>query len=570
MRATLSIAFTTSPATETNELADSGQDPYLFRDATDGWKLEARKYLIKARPRDHKDFFIRPFYSEPEYCAACHKVNLDVPVNGYKWLRGQNEYDNWHDSGVSRNAARTFYLPDEARTCQDCHMPSYEAVHGDLAAKGGYVRGHEFLAANTALPHVRGDTETLEKVEKFLQDGKLRVEGLCRGDTPGWGGDGLPIQPARSPGRRRVDFPRGGSQSRGRPYLPWGHQRLQPGLDRVHRQGWLGERTAAQWGYWRGSLPRSHGSHLQRDHAGQAWQARDAARCPQLPCGGPGAGDSPGNVDIARYRVIAPEDGQVQVQARLLWRKFNRTYTEYSFQELGLEPPVLPITEIAGDQVSLGGVEAAERAPWVHYNDYGIGSLRQGDLKHALEAFARVAEVDPNRVDGYRNQARVHLVAGDPGPARELLDRCEEVLPGNSQTKLWWAEYLKLEGELEQAAEMYLGVLEDFPKDRNTWRRLADTYYRLSEYENSLKASLQALQIDPEDVAAHYQRMLIYRALGQEENEEQARLAFEKYRIDDNAFQLVKNWRLSDPIANREIETAPCSLEMLPNGKPLH
>ncbi|MCA9001488.1 MAG: hypothetical protein KDB61_06165, partial [Planctomycetes bacterium] len=103
------------------ELADNGEDPYLFKGATEGWRLELRKYLIKARPRDHKDFFMRPFYSEPEYCASCHKVNVDVPINGYKWVRGQDEYDNWHNSGVSRNAAATFYLPAEARVCQDCH-----------------------------------------------------------------------------------------------------------------------------------------------------------------------------------------------------------------------------------------------------------------------------------------------------------------------------------------------------------------------------------------------------------------------------------------------------------------
>lgn len=536
------------------ELADNGQDPYLFREATSGWRLEARKYLIKARPRDHKDFFIRPFYSEPEYCAACHKVHLDVPLNGYKWLRGQDEYDNWHDSGVSRNAARTFYLPPVSRSCQDCHMPSYEAVHGDLAAKGGYVKGHEFLAANTALPHVRGDQETLEKVEKFLQDGKLRVEVFAlEHPRAGVVMDFRSNPPEIQPGDELIFHVVVRNQGVGHTF---------PGGTNDSNQGWLqfeandgsgGE--VVRSGFLDDELFLDRRAHVYSavmlDKNGEPAMHRDAHN---FHVAGLVRVIPPGNVDIARYRVIVPEDGRVSVQARLLWRKFNRTYTLFSYAELGLEPPVLPITEIATDSIQLGGVGATERAHWLHYNDYGIGCLRQGDLKHALQAFAKVAELEPGRVDGYRNQARVHLVAGDPAPAAELLARCEEVLPGDPQTKLWWAEYLKLEGELEQAAEMYRGVLEAFPKDRNTWRRLSDTLYRLNEYDRSLQASLKALQIDPEDVAAHYQRMLIYRAQGQTENEEQARLAFEKYRIDDNAFQLVKDWRLSDPIANHEIE----------------
>ena len=539
------------------ELADNGEDPYLFHGATEGWKLEFRKYLIKARPRDHKDYFLKPFYSEPEYCAACHKVNLDVPVNGYKWLRGQNEYDNWHDSGVSRNAARTFYLPPTARICQDCHMPSMQAPMGDLAAKGGFVRGHEFLAANTALPHVRGDTVALEKVEKFLQDGKLRVELFAmQHPREGLVMDYRAHPPELRPGDELIlhvvvrnvgvghTFP-GGTNDSNQGWLQF--EALDGDGARIKGSGFLNEEHFLD--------KETHAySAIMLDGAGKPAMQRDAHK---FHVAGHVRVIPPGNVDIARFRVVVPDSGHLDVHARLMWRKFNQTYNLFSFQELGLDPPVLPVTEIDGDhtRLSIGAQPtAAKVAPWVHYNDYGIGSLRQGDSKTALLAFGKVAELAPERVDGFRNQARVHLVVGDPAPARALLERCEELDPGNAQSKLWWAEYLKLEGELELAADLYEGVLESFPKDRDTWRRLSETQYRLSDYEASLNAALRVLQIDPEDVGAHYQRMLIYRATGNEAGEQHARAAFEKYRIDDNAFQLVKDWRLRDPIANREIE----------------
>ena len=61
--------------------------------------------------------FLKPFMKEQtaEFCSVCHKVHLDVPVNGYRWIRGFNEYDNWQASGVSFQGASSFYYPPKAQ-----------------------------------------------------------------------------------------------------------------------------------------------------------------------------------------------------------------------------------------------------------------------------------------------------------------------------------------------------------------------------------------------------------------------------------------------------------------------
>ena len=81
--------------------------------------------LLELAPRPHRDAFIKPFHTEqsPEFCSSCHKVHLDVPVNGYRWIRGFNDYDNWQASGVSGQGARSFYYPPTPMACRDCHMP---------------------------------------------------------------------------------------------------------------------------------------------------------------------------------------------------------------------------------------------------------------------------------------------------------------------------------------------------------------------------------------------------------------------------------------------------------------
>jgi hypothetical protein len=114
-------------------------------------------YLLRLAPKPHRDTFLKAFHEKqtPEFCSSCHKVHLDVPVNGYRWLRGFNEYDNWQASGMSGEGARSFYYPKKPQRCADCHMPLVPS--SDPAAREGKVHSHRFPGANTALPYVNED-----------------------------------------------------------------------------------------------------------------------------------------------------------------------------------------------------------------------------------------------------------------------------------------------------------------------------------------------------------------------------------------------------------------------------
>jgi tetratricopeptide (TPR) repeat protein len=138
--------------------------------------------LIHLSPEPHRRTFMKPFHEDQsaEFCSSCHKVHLDVPVNGYRWQRGFNSYDNWQASGVSGEGARSFYYPPASQTCRDCHMPL--VASDDPAADDGLVRSHRFPGANTALPYVNGDATQLKVVQDFLRDGQISVDvfGITR------------------------------------------------------------------------------------------------------------------------------------------------------------------------------------------------------------------------------------------------------------------------------------------------------------------------------------------------------------------------------------------------------
>src|SRR5258707_10074838 len=133
-------------------------------------------FLTYLNPRPHKATFMKPFMREQsaEYCASCHKVHLDVPVNSYRWVRGFNDYDNWQASGVSGQGARSFYYPPKNSTCSDCHMPLRASQ--DPGHKGGKVHSHRFAAANTAVPTANQDAQQLAEVEKLLKSGFISVD----------------------------------------------------------------------------------------------------------------------------------------------------------------------------------------------------------------------------------------------------------------------------------------------------------------------------------------------------------------------------------------------------------
>jgi tetratricopeptide (TPR) repeat protein len=131
-------------------------------------------FLTYLNPKPHKQTFLKPYMASAEFCASCHKVHLDVPVNHYRWVRGFNDYDNWQASGVSGQGARSFYYPQKTQACADCHMPLVDSR--DPGNRDGKVHSHRFPAANTAVAYANQDQSQLKATEEFLKSGFITVD----------------------------------------------------------------------------------------------------------------------------------------------------------------------------------------------------------------------------------------------------------------------------------------------------------------------------------------------------------------------------------------------------------
>ena len=564
-------------------IADEQEDPYLMAAAPSGTLLAyLHDTAIKAKPEVHKRQMLQPFFRTSEFCSACHKVSLPQAVNDYRWFRGQNEYDNWHDSGVALNASRTFYLPPAKRVCQDCHMPPEPAPLGDVAAKNGMIRSHRFIAVNTALPFIRGDQDTVKRVEEFLRDEKLRIDvfALVReGDGASETGKETvyaldKTQPSLQPGETVTFDVVVRNQGVGHTF---------PGGTNDSNEGWI-EFTVLDD---EGKVVRQSGAVGEDGHLDPTAHVYKALVVDRFgkPIHRRNAQDmysvvfanviGPGTAHAVHYRVSVPEIAgrKLTVRARLLWRKFDRAYTEFAFNnnrdafKRFDKCPDLPITEIcrsevvlpvaAGSTASLADDAAAESKlgkDWMRFNDYGIGLILQGDTKGAGRAFDYVARLVPERIDGPRNLARVALDDGHLKEAYRHLLRCEELVSNDPQTAWFWGVLLQEDGRYVEAASAYRRVLQKFPEDRATWRNLGRTYYLDAKYAQAMEAMQQVLRLDPEDRVAHYHVMLAARALGDSDRAAAAEAAYLRYKVDESAAEVTQAYRLAHPHDNLETQ----------------
>jgi tetratricopeptide (TPR) repeat protein len=601
-------------------------------------------YMTRLDPGPHKATMLKPFHrqSRAEFCSACHKVHLDVPVNNYRWFRGFNEYDAWQGSGVSGQGARAFYYPPTSKDCGECHMPLVRS--NDRGNIGGFVHSHRFPAANTAVPFANRDEEQLRVTQEFLTAGILTVDvfAASRALPAAETRDGGPHEPAARPDgepRPAAMFPElpeitgpapGGVRTRGRrapgeiaapldrsaPFLrPGGTYRIDvvartrnighffPGGTVDAFDVWLELKAEDATGrilYWSGYVeddgrgPLDAGAHRYRSllvdaHGNEinkrnAWAARALVYARLIP---------PGAADVGRFRLAIPPDarGPITLAARMNHRKFSWYNTRFSFAGvrdpsstgLSLSPhfddgpfvftgdtskvsgeikaiPDLPVTVIAEDRVSLAlaGDGPAGAAPEPQpfdrerWNDYGIGLLLQGDLSSAKAAFEKVTQIDPAYADGFVNLGRVLIQEGDHEAAVPILENALRLDPRLASGHYFLALALKARGRYDQALDHLRTAAGRFPRDRVVRNQIGRILFLKRSYPEAITEFERTLSVDPEDLTAHYNLMLCYRALGDSERERREEALYTRFKADESAQAITGPYRRLNPEDNLE------------------
>jgi len=482
-------------------------------------------------PESHRRTFMKPFHTEQtsEFCSACHKVHLDVPVNGYRWIRGFNEYDNWQASGVSGEGARSFYYPETPRTCGSCHMPLVPS--DDPAADNGRVHSHRFPGANTALPFVNGDAEQLRVVQEFLRAGQLSVDvfGIARvaETTLSPAQRAAASEPRLSStfavGEESLQFGTGGgivgpvaeviapldltpvAVRRGESvrvevvvrtrnvghFFPGGtvdSVDVWVEFEAVDDRGrvLLHSGAAADAGsgpvdpaahFYRSLQLDGHGNPINKRNA---WMTRSVAYVRLIP---------PGAADTIHYRLQIPEDAgdNIVLRAKVNYRKFAWWYTQWAFA--GERDPSQPTPEVG---------EAYDDGDWTFTGDTSDVSGQIKSVPDIPTTVMAESEVSISVID-----ADAPLTEVSRAMAPSVRER--------------WNDYgigLLLQGDLRGAEAAFRTVMEVDPTYVDGPVNVARALLQEGDVESAIPLLEQALGLDPDLARAHFFIGMAFRTLG--------------------------------------------------------
>jgi tetratricopeptide (TPR) repeat protein len=326
----------------------------------------------------------------------------------------------------------------------------------------------------------------------------------------------------------------------------------------------------------------AHGNPINKRNA---WATRAVVYVRLIP---------PGAADTVHYRVHIPENAgnRITLHARLCYRKFAWWGTQFSFagqpdashpelvtpnyddRKFTLDAPLsgvsakvenvpdVPIVAIAEDEVNLqvAGRGAVAPAPkvelkgedWQRWNDYGIGLLLQGDLKAARAAFQKVTEMDPENPDGWVNIGRAAVQEGDVDGARPVLEKALAISPELARAHYFYARVLRADGKYEEAADHLRKVIAQYPRDRVTLNDLGRILFLERKYNDAVKMLQGVLEIDPEDLQAHYNLMLCYNGLGNEKLAKEHQERYLRFKADEASQTITGNYRQLHPEDNNE------------------
>jgi tetratricopeptide (TPR) repeat protein len=194
----------------------------------------------------------------------------------------------------------------------------------------------------------------------------------------------------------------------------------------------------------------------------------------------------------------------------------------------------------------------SHKEEWQRWNDYGIGLFLQGDLKGAAAAFEKVTEADPNNPDGWVNIGRCAVQEGDMERARVVLEKALAISPKLARANYFYARVLRADGNYDGAAERLGIVLDQYPRDRVALNDLGRVRFLQHRYADAIKVLQSVLEIDPEDLQAHYSLMLCYSGLGDEKQAKEHQERYLRFKADESAQAITGPYRRLHPEDNNE------------------
>jgi len=107
-------------------------------------------------------------------------------------------------------------------------------------------------------------------------------------------------------------------------------------------------------------------------------------------------------------------------------------------------------------------------------------------------------------------------------------------------------------GQLDEAEANIRRVLAAFPRDRMSLQQLGELCKIKHDYQSARECYEKILAIDPEDLGAHYNLMLLFRKLGMKDEAKREAKIFADLKDDPSALPLANMFLRKHPEMSNE------------------
>ncbi len=540
-------------------------EPALLEKPDGTRSLDVTDQQILDNVPDHKRAMVKDLIKQPEFCAACHKSQVPRELNEYKFMRAFAVGDELQMSSFSKESPHPFYTRNK-ETCNTCHMKQEPTKYFDVSAKNkGTVASHRWAAANTAIPSYYGYQEQLDEVEKSLKDDKLGVDIFALHLKQSGAKKEELIAPVN---RKNFEIKENDTitadvvvtnKNIGHSFPPElrdfyeayieftvddaaGKVLYKSGF--VKRDGDLDEQAHCYKTY----LVKADGSY---NDVHEIWKTRVVAQNLAIPSG---------RSDLARYKFTIPGNisGRIKLTAKLQYRRFTRVFSDYSLKK-SIDLPIVTMATserilLVGDENKSQPIDPKAMPDWRRWNNYGIALLDQRQFPQAADAFDEVVKADVKDYKAFAitNKALALMEMGGWAEAGKLVDKALEIDAGNYRAIYQRGRINRVRSRLDKAEDDFKKVLDSYPRDRLTLQQLGELAKIKSDSlpPKERKAQLQIAQnyyekilaIDPEDVSAHYNLIVVFQKLGMRDEAKKEASIFRDLKDDPSVSALASNF----------------------------
>ena len=531
----------------------------------DGAKIvEASDQDIMNDVAGHKRAMMRPVLKQPEFCGACHKSQVPRELNDYKFLRAFAVADELQMSSFSKESPHPFYVRNK-ETCNSCHMTRDESKNFDVSAKNGTIATHRWASANTAIPTFYGYKDQLAAVNKFLQDDKMGIDIFALHRIKADAKKEKLIAPVN---RENFKIEAGDTLTADVVVTNKNIGHSFPPELRDFYEAYV-EFTVADAQekiLFKSGFIKPDGYLDDAAHAYKTWLVKENGEINDLhfiwktKVVAQNAAIQSGRSDLARYKFTVPKNigGQIKLTAKLQYRRFTRVFQDYALGKK-VDYPIVTMAKservlLVGDENKAQPIDPKAMPDWRRWNNYGIALLDQRQFPQAADAFDEVIDFDVKDYKAFAitNKALALMEIAGWQEADKLIDKALELDAANMRAVFQRGRISRVRNRLDEAERDFKKVLEQYPRDRLTLQQLGELAKIKSDTvapedrQNQLKIAQnyynQVLAIDPEDVGAHYNMMIICQKLGERELAKKEALIFKDLKDDPQVTSLAGNF----------------------------